>query len=298
MKLRLNIAAAFAVIYLVWGSTYLAIRVMVDSLPPLLSAGVRFLVAGLLMLAFALAHRHSLPKTVHDWRVIAATSALMLIGANGLVTWSEQWVVSNQAALIVATAALWMAYLGSLGDSGDKVSLLSVLGLLLGLAGVAVLVGDGLRLGSAPWYAYAALQVSAFLWALGSVISKRLVPSCSPLMAATQQTLLAGVVMTAMGLAAGDATRWAWEPRSLMALTYLIVFGTCIAYAVFLWLVHQVTPVQLGTYAFVNPAVAVLLGSWLLEEHLSQIQILGTVIIIASVALVTFANSGGTRKSA
>ncbi|MGQ0529409.1 MAG: EamA family transporter [Panacagrimonas sp.] len=284
-------------IYLVWGSTYLAIRIMVDALPALLSAGIRFLVAGLLMVGFALACRHALPKSRRDWYVIAATGALMLIGANGLVTWSEQWVVSNQAALIVATAALWIAYLGSLGASGSKVTLLSAVGLLFGLFGVAVLVGDGLRLGSAPWYAYAALQVSAFFWALGSVIAKRFATACSPLMTAAQQTLLAGAVMTVAGLAVGDANRWRWEPDAIAALAYLIVFGTCIAYAVFLWLVHQVTPVQLGTYAFVNPAVAVLLGSWLLDEHLSAIQMAGTTIIIGSVALVTIASPAPIRKT-
>ena len=269
---------------------------MVHSLPPVLSAGIRFLVAGALMLVFARICGHAFPSKSLEWRMIAITSTLMLIGANGLVTWSEQWVVSNQAALIVATAALWIAFLGGLGKFGNRVPPLSIAGLMLGLIGVVVLVGDGVSVGSAPWYAYAALQFSAFFWAAGSVISKRFATSCSPLMTATQQTLLAGVVMTAAGFAAGDADRWTWEPDALIALAYLIVFGTCIAYAVFLWLVHQVTPAQLGTYAFVNPAVAVLLGSWLLDEQLSRTQFVGTLIILGSVTLVTVASSETTRK--
>lgn len=297
-SIDLRIAMAFTVIYLVWGSTYLGIRLMVEHLPPFLSAGMRFLIAGMLMLAYARWKKYRMPTTLAEWRWLALVSVVMLVGANGLVTWSEQWVDSNQAALIVATSALWIAWLGTLGIQGQAVSRTTYTGLLVGFLGVTVLVGDGIKLGHAPWSAYAALMLSPLLWALGSIISKRRPLACNPFCSATAQTIVAGVVMTTGGLAAGEAERWSWEPSAFYAMAYLIVFGTCIAYACFFWLVHQVTPAQLGTYAYVNPAVAVLLGGWLLDEKLSPMQIAGTLIILGSVIVVSWFASRSRPKHA
>lgn len=285
------VVCAFAVVYLVWGSTYLGIRVMVEHLPPFLSAGVRFLMAGTLMLIYARWKRYRLPSTVAELRAIALVSLAMLVGANGLVTWSEQWVESNQAALIVATSALWIAWLGALGPKGEPVSTMTYAGLILGVSGVALLVGEGLELGHAPWFAYAALLLSPFLWAVGSIVSKRRPIACAPFANAAAQTIVAGTILTTIGLAAGEGDRWIWESSSIYALIYLMIFGTCLAYGCFFWLVHQVTPAQLGTYAYVNPAVAVLLGGWLLDEKLSTMQIAGTVIILGSVVIVSWASS-------
>lgn len=286
-----RIVAAFATVYLVWGSTYLAIRVVVGSLPPFLSAGLRFLVAGALMLAWALSRGQRLPTSRRDLLTLALTGTMMLAGANGLVTWAEQWVESNQAALIVATSALWLAWLGTMGAQGQRLSRWTVAGLLSGFLGVAVLVGDGLRFAHAPWTAYVALQASAFLWSLGSIVSKRRPAVSAPLISAAVQTLVAAAVLSTVGLSLGEAQAWSWEVRPLLALGYLIVFGSCIAYGCFFWLVHEVTPAQLGTYAYVNPAVAVLLGWWLLDEHLTGMQVAGTLIILASVILVTLTSS-------
>lgn len=289
-----QIVLALAIVYVVWGSTYLAIRVGVQALPPVLFAGIRFDIAGLLMLAFALSRGASLPRSRREWRVISISALLMLVGANGLVTWSEQWVESNQAALIVATSALWMAWIGSLGGAGDKLSALTLAGLLLGFAGVAVLVGGGLGAGSAPLLAYAALVVSPILWALGSIYSRRNPLACAPLMTAALQMCVTGLVQTALGLALGEAPRWQHDRDAYIALAYLVVFGSCIAYGAYFWLVHQISPAALGTYAYVNPAVAVLLGWWLLDEHLSGLQIAGTAVILTGVVLVTLA----TRRPA
>lgn len=284
-------------VYLVWGSTYLGIRLMVEHLPPFLSAGVRFLIAGSLMFGYARIKDYRMPATLGEWKWLALIASMMLVGANGLVTWSEQWVESNQAALIVATSALWIAWLGTLGNHGEAVSRSTYAGLLVGFAGVVVLVGDGLQLGHAPWFAYAALLCSPFLWALGSIISKRRRAVCHPFASATAQTIVAGIVMTAGGLLAGEARRWTWEPSALFAMAYLIIFGTCIAYACFFWLVHEVTPAQLGTYAYVNPAVAVILGGWLLDEKLSPMQIAGTFIILGSVVIVSWFASRARPKA-
>ncbi|MGQ0697231.1 MAG: EamA family transporter [Panacagrimonas sp.] len=293
-----RIIAAFATVYLLWGSTYLALRVMVEALPPFFSAGVRFLIAGLLMLAWALFHGARLPTSRRDWITLSLTGIMMLVGANGLVTWAEQWVVSNQAALIVATSALWLGWMGTMGTQGQGLSRWTVFGLIAGFLGVAVLVGDGLRFEHAPWTAYAALQVSAFLWSLGSITAKRRPTACTPFMSAAVQTLVAGVILTTLGLALGEHARWTWEARSLWALAYLIVFGSVIGYGCFQWLVHQVTPAQLGTYAYVNPAVAVLLGWWVLDEALTRMQIVGTLIILASVVVVTLSSSATRPRPA
>lgn len=286
----MQVAAAFAIVYVVWGSTYLAIRIGVQDLPPVLFAGVRFLLAAPLMFGYAWLRGARLPSSRRDWALIALTAVLMLVGGNGLVTWAEHWVESNQAALIIATSAIWMAGFGALGGRGDRLSWAAGTGLLLGLSGVALLVGSGLQMRSAPWFAYAALLAAPVLWAAGSVISRRYPLGCAPLMAAALQISITGLIMTALGLALGDAQRWTPTPESIGALVYLAVFGSCVAYGAYYWLVHEVTPAQLGTYAYVNPAIAVLLGWWLLDEVMKLPQIAGTLVILAGVVLVTLAS--------
>ncbi|TXH04531.1 MAG: EamA family transporter [Nevskiaceae bacterium] len=289
--LRTRVLLAFVIVYLVWGSTYLGIRVAVEAIPPALCAGLRFDVAGTLILLYALAQGHRLPQTRRDWFAIVFSGAMMLIGGNGLVTYSEQWVPSNQAALIVATGALWIAWFGTFGSRGETLRPLAIVGLLLGFAGVAVLVGGGLSARAAPPLAYAALLLAPVTWAIGSVYSRRHPVSNAPLISAAVQMLAAGLVMTALGLATGEHERLHWAPRAFFALGYLIVFGSCVAYAAYVWLVHQVTPAVLGTYAYVNPAVAVLLGWLLLGETLTPAQVVGTLIILAGVVTVTLASA-------
>lgn len=261
-----------------------------QTLPPWLFAGVRFLIAGSLMLAWARLRGAQWPAAARDWRTVALTAVLMLVGGNGLVTWSEQWVESNQAALLVATSALWIAWLGTWGARGERLNRLTLLGLGLGFGGVAVLVQSGLSLRVAPALAYAALSLAPLCWAAGSVWSRRSPVSCPPVMTAALQMLIAGVVLTAIGLALGESYHGEASTRSLLALAYLVVFGSCVAYGAYTFLVHAVPPAQLGTYAYVNPAVAVVLGWRLLDERLNQTQVLGTVIILAGVLLVTWAS--------
>ncbi|HUS23709.1 MAG TPA: EamA family transporter [Candidatus Binatia bacterium] len=285
-----QIVAAFAAVYVIWGSTYLAIRIGVRSEPPALFAGLRFLLAGVLMLAYAFWRGGTLPASARDWRSIAITGLLMLGGGNGLVTWAEQWIESNQAALMVASSALWLAGMGALGSRGEKVNALTVAGLLLGFGGVAVLVNIGVvhRLG--PPMAYAALLAAPLCWSLGSVWARRAPVGCTPAVTSALQMLMAGAFLCGVGLATGEAARWRGETQALWVLLYLSVFGSCVAYGAYFWLVHQVPPARLGTYAYVNPAVAVLLGWWFLDEHLNRSQVAGTLIILAGVVLVTWAS--------
>lgn len=283
-----KIILGFAVVYLVWGSTYLAIRIGVQHLPPALFAGVRFLVAGVLMLAYARWTGAGWPAGRQDWRNITVTALLMLVCGNGLVTWSEQWVESNQAALIVATSALWLAWVGTWGRQGEGLGPVTIAGLVFGFAGVAVLVGGGIRMQAAPPMAYGGLMLAPMAWAAGSVWSRRQPTSCPPAMTAALQTLIAGVVLSALGLTLGELPRWNWNREAMLALAYLVVFGSFLAYGAYFWLVHQVSPARLGTYAYVNPAVAVLLGWWILDEHLDRTQVLGTLVILAGVLLVSW----------
>lgn len=259
-------------------------------LPPALFAGVRFLAAGALMFAYAWWRGGRLPPTRAELGRVAVAGLLMLAGANGLVTFAEQWIESNQAALIVATAPLWLALVGTWGTRGESFSSLTLLGLLLGFGGVAVLVGSGVSARVGPPAAYLALSLAPVLWAIGTIYSRRRPVTCTAPMNAALQMLVAGAAMTVLGLALGDAQRWRWTPGSALALAYLAVLGSCLAYGAYSWLVHEVPPARLGTYAYVNPAVAVLLGWWVLGEVLGPLQVIGTLVILASVVLVTLAS--------
>ncbi|WP_093289040.1 EamA family transporter [Solimonas aquatica] len=277
---------AFATIYLVWGSTYLAIRIGVHEAPPMLLAGLRFALASPLMVAYALWRGDRFPRARRDYLIVASTGILMLVGGNGLVTWAEQWVASGQTALIVATSALWIAWFGSFGSKGVALNVVTVLGLLLGFAGVALLVGDGLHATAAPAAAYVALVISPIAWAAGSILSLRYPLSCGPMMAAALQSSVGAVVLCGAGLLHGDAQRWVWTPAVLGSVLYLAVFGSFVAYNAYYWLVHATTPAQLSTYAYVNPAVAVLLGWLILGERLSAMQLAGMAVILVSVLAV------------
>ena len=285
----LQIAIAFAIVYVVWGSTYLAIRIGVQSLPPALFASVRFLLAGVLMLLYAWVRGGRLPASRRDWLNLSVTGVLMLVAGNGCVTWAEQWIESNQAALIVATSALWLAWRGTFGPQGERLSGLTLLGLGLGFSGVAVLVQNGLSSRAAPLSAYSVLSLAPLAWAAGTIWARRAPVSCPPAMTAALQMLVAGAVFAVIGLAAGEAPRLKWSTEGALVVLYLALLGSCLAYSAYFWLVHQVPPATLGTYAYVNPAVAVVLGWWILDERLDASQVLGTAIILAGVVLVTWA---------
>ncbi len=284
---RLKVMAAFGAVYFVWGSTYLAIRIGVATLPPALFAGARFLAAGLLLAAYARLVGQRFPRQRAEWKTIAVTAVFLLVGANGLVVWGEQWVPSNQAALIVATTALWLAGLGALGPQGESFSRRRLAGLLTGFAGVAVLLWptDGFVL--THFNAQLAILFAALSWAAGSIYMKRRQPATPPLMAAAMQSLVGGVLLGLIGFADGETARWTWDVEALTALAYLIVFGSCLAYAAYVWLLHEVSPTALGTYAYVNPVVAVVLGGWWLGESLNAYQLAGMLVVLLGVVLVS-----------
>jgi drug/metabolite transporter (DMT)-like permease len=256
----------------------------VQQLPPALFAGARFVTAGILLALYARLRGPKFPTHLREWRTITITALFMLVGANGLVVWGEQWVPSNQAALIVATTALWLAGFGTLGAHGQKLSPRTVLGLAVGFFGVAMLLlpENGFTLDH--FWAQLAVLGACPLWAAGSMVAKRGHLTTPPLWS-RMQSLVPALSSAASDSAPGN--RALELVAQAMALRFLIVFGSCFAYAAYIWLLHEVSPAALGTYAYINPLVAVVLGWLVLQETLSAMQMAGTVVILIGVMLVS-----------
>lgn len=290
---RTKIVLAFFTLYVVWGSTYLAIRIGVHELPPALFAAARWLAAATAFALYARARGMAWPRGREEWRTLSVSGILLIVGGNGLVVWGEQWVPSNVAALIIATTALWIAGLGTLGARGDALAPRAVLGLVVGFAGVCLLLWPQAGAwsqgrGYTQMLGEAAVLAAALLWALGTLYARRRGVTTPPIMATAMQMAMGGGVLLIVGLALGEPARWTWNVAGMSALLYLTVFGS-LGFLAYTWLMHRTTPAKLGTYAYVNPALAVLLGWWLLDEALSMRQLIGTAIVIVGVGLVTSA---------
>lgn len=283
----MKLAAAFAVVYVVWSSTYLAIRIGVHALPPMLLAGLRFLSAGLLLYAAARALGQRPPAGRGDWLAIWVMGLLFVVLGNGLVTWAEQWVPSNQAALIVTSSALWIAWLGTLGPRGVSLPPRVKLGLLVGFTGAVIMLAPRAEFRAEHFSARLVLLLSTFCWGLGTAYRRHVDIRTPPLMFAALHMLAGGVLLLAWGLALGETARWQWTPAGLGALLYLTLFGSCLAYVCYIWLLDKTSPAMLGTVSYVNPALALLLGWWILDETLSPLQWLGIGVLFAGVLLVT-----------
>lgn len=274
------------IVYIVWGSTYLAIRVMVETVPPLLGAGVRFAVAGAVMLAVLSLHRRVRPTRAQLLSALAV--GLLLPGANAVVTVAEQEVPSNLAALLIASIPLWVLLMRS--AAGEPVSREGIVAVLVGFAGVALLLQPGEQTEGASLLALGACVFAAVMWASGSFASPRLKLPGDPLVASGWQMLLGGLVISAAGLAAGEAgdvDLEAFSLRSVAALLYLIVFGSWLAFTAYAWLLQNAPISRVATYAYVNPVVAIVLGYVILDEVVTAVTLVGAAIIVVSVALVT-----------
>jgi drug/metabolite transporter (DMT)-like permease len=296
---RGQIVAAFAAVYLVWGSTYLAIRFAIETLPPFLMGGVRFLVAGALLYAWCRARQNAPRPTARGWAWAALVGALMLGGGNGGVVWAETRVASGITALIVATVALWVVIVEWVRPGGKRPAPFVAAGVLLGLVGVGVLVGpQNIGVGGVDPVGALVLNGAALAWAIGTLLARDARMPKPTMLGAAMQMLCGGAVLVAAGLAAGEASRVdpaAFSATSLLALGYLIAFGSLVGYTAYIWLVAHVAPSQASTYAYVNPIVAVLLGWAIADEPVSARMIVASAIIVGAVALVTL---GQARKPA
>jgi drug/metabolite transporter (DMT)-like permease len=298
---RWQVWAGLATIYIVWGSTYLAIRVMVETVPPLLGAGLRFLLAGAMLLGTLAARRG--PAAVRISRPAVGASAvvgtLLLFGGNGLVTVAERHVPSGLAALLIASVPLWVVVLRALAR--DRASRAMLLGVLAGFAGVAILMLPGSRPSGASAGGALLCLLAAGCWASGSFASTRLPLPADPLISTGWQMVIGGALMTAIGLGAGEAAdvhAGQLSARSAWAFAYLVVAGSLLAFTAYAWLLQHAPISQVATYAYVNPVVAVVLGWVILGEDLTPATLLGAAVIVASVAWTVRPETGPPRARA
>ncbi|HTI69889.1 MAG TPA: drug/metabolite exporter YedA [Candidatus Limnocylindria bacterium] len=287
---------AFTSIYLIWGSTYLAIRIAVEAWPPFLMAGLRFLVAGAVLFAWLRLRGAAWPALVH-WRNSAVTGVLLLVGGNGLVTWAEKSVSSSTAALIVGTVPAWFALFEWMRPSGKRPAILTVIGITIGFTGVVLLVENSARHAQAGSFSYtgiAALFFSTVCWAGGSVFSKYSVRPASPYMASAMQMLVGGVALLGLSGLTGEARGFSFSQLSFpgwASFSYLVVAGSWIGFSAYAWLIRHASPAKVSTYAFVNPVVAVLLGTVFLGEKFTPSVLLSVVAVVTGVALITLSGS-------
>jgi drug/metabolite transporter (DMT)-like permease len=283
-----KIVAAFAAVYLIWGSTYLAIRFAIETIPPHLMASVRFLVAGAILYAWARARGAPRP-TFPNWRAAVIVGGLLLLGGNGAVVWAETRVPSGVTSLLVATVPIWMALLDVRSNGGRRPAPAVIGGLVLGLGGLALLLAPGRLAGRVDLLGAGALLVGSFSWAFGSILSRTAKLPKSGFLAAAMEMLAGGVWLLLFGLVTGQAgqlTMSALSAKSLASLAYLIVFGSLIGFTAYIWLLGATTASRVSTYAYVNPVVAVLLGWAFAGEAMTLRTMLASAVIVAAVALI------------
>jgi len=282
---------AFGIIYFVWGSTFLFIRIGVQELPPLLCAALRFLPAGLILFAWTALRGERIP-TLRQWRSATLLAMLIFVGDYGLLFWAEQRVPSGIAAVMLATIPAFMALSEISLLRTQRLTIRLALALLIGFAGVGVLVSRSLNLGGSPidTKGAIALILASMSWSVASVLSRRMPLPSSRAMSAGAQMLAGGVLLTLVAAAFGELRNLhlsAISGRTWFAIAYLIVFGSLIGFTAYVWLLHHESPTKVGTYAYVNPLVAVLLGYFAGGEPLGARTALGTLFVLISVIVIT-----------
>ncbi|MBP1692869.1 MAG: EamA family transporter [Chloroflexi bacterium] len=292
--MKSKIWAALIVVYIVWGSTYLAIRFAVESMPPFLMAGVRFLTAGVILFGWRRLAGDKRPLKI-EWRSAAIIGGLLLVGGNGNVVWAEQHVASGIAALIVGSAPLWMVAIDAVRPGGKKANFQTWAGVLIGFIGILVLINP-LEMLHNPQQVNTvgifSLLFGAFLWALGSLYSRNAALPESPLLGTGMEMLAGGVGFVILGTITNE---WAQvnlsavTARSIWGLLYLIIFGSLVGYSAYTWLLRNAPTPLVSTYAYVNPMVAILLGALFAGEALTLRILIAALIVISSVALINTA---------
>ena len=287
---RWQLAMAFAAVYIIWGSTYLGIRLAVESIPPFSMAGARALVAGALLYVWARGRGAVRPEVIH-WREAAIVGGFLLLGGNGLVSWAEQHVPSGVSALIVGSVPLWMVVLEWLWHSGPRPTVGIVFGLIVGFAGLGFLVapgslGDGARIN---FSGAIALLLAAFLWAIGSLYSRRAQLPSSQLLGAAMEMIAGGALLLVAGAALGEWKHFEFARvtmHSAVAWVYLSIVGSLIGFTAYVWLLKATTAARASTYAYVNPVVAVFLGWALAGEPITPRTMLAALAIIIAVVII------------
>jgi drug/metabolite transporter (DMT)-like permease len=283
---------AFAALYLIWGSTYLGIRFSIETIPPFLMAGTRFVLAG--MVIYGIAWSQGIGKsTWANWRTSLIIGACLLLGGNGGVTISEQFIDSGLAALIVAVVPIYIVLLGWITGMARRPTAVMWMGLAGGFLGVAVLFGPGLHVRSSagrnPAIGISILLVTSFIWSAGSLYSRVAKHAPSPFLTAAQQMICGGILLLIAGVVTGELPQF--HPTSISILSlfsfiYLVFIGAVVGYTAYIWLLRHCDPANVATYAYVNPIVAVLLGTFFAGETVTMRTLIAAALIIGSVALI------------
>lgn len=299
---RALVLAAFATVYIVWGSTYLAIRVAVETLPPFFMAACRFIIAGTLLILWLRLRGTPFPERSH-WLNATISGSLLLVGGNGLVVFAEQTVPSGLASLLVAFAPVWFALIDWLRPRGTRPKNRTVIGILVGFAGMVLLVMHGTPQDHGPSlnpWGVLALFVAGISWAAGSLYSKHTSKVDSPWMTAAMQMLSSGVVLMLLAVLAGEFAHLdlgSVSIRSLSSVLYLIVFGSWIGFSAYTWLLKVSKPANVATYAYVNPIIALFLGNVLLGEIITPRMLFAATVIITGVVIITLPKGAlGARR--
>ncbi len=284
---RTRVTIALAIVYLLWGSSYLATKVMVTDEPPLVAAGLRFTIAGVLLLAFA--WWRSGPPVINrvELRHLLIMGWLSVAFSNACNVIAMQYVQSNTSALLNASPSLWIAWLGSLGHRGSKLTGAMRVGLVTGLVGVVLVLSPsrGWEIGAFGWQLV--ILIACFSWSLGTIYYRNFGAANPPLMFTALQMFAGGIGLLIAAAVAGESLEVHWTGRGFVAFLWLTLMSSCLAYSAYSWLAVNTTPVVTGSYGYVNPAIAALLGWLALGERLSWLQITGMVVILIGTALVT-----------
>src|SRR5512135_1950965 len=292
--MKTKIWIALVALYIVWGSTYLAIRFSVETIPPFLHAALRFLISGAVLFIWRRAAGDPAP-TLSNWKSTALVGTALLLGGNGLVGWAEQSVPSGIAALMISTSPFWLVLFESLRAGGAKPTWQAILGLIAGFGGVFVLIGPAEFTGAKAGYdtfGIILLLFAPFFWSLGSIYARGADMPKSTLLSTGMEMLAGAVALFLVSTAKGELNGFSFGSvsiRSWLGLTYLITFGSLIGFVSYGWLLHNAPISLMSTYAYVNPVVAVLLGSWLAQEPLNGRIAVAAAIIIGSVILINSA---------
>jgi drug/metabolite transporter (DMT)-like permease len=284
---RSRVAVALAIIYFVWGTSYIATKVMVTDQPPLFSAGLRFTLAGILLTAFS-GIRYGRPNLARlELRHILVMAFLAVLFSNACHVIAMQYVQSNTAALLNATPALWIAWLGTFGPRRRPLSVAQKAGLFAGLAGVLLILSPrgGFQAAGLAWQGL--ILLGCLSWSLATIYHRNSAAANPPLMFVSLQMLAGGIGLLAVAPLSGEAFPFDWTPRAIAAFLFLTLASSCLAYAAYAWLTVHATPVIVGSYGYVCPAVAAAAGWLLLGETLIWVQIAGMGVILAGIALVT-----------
>jgi len=293
---------ALIAVYIVWGSTYLAIRFTIETIPPFISAGIRFLVSGIVLYLLCRARGDAAPKKV-EWRSASIIGLLLLLGGNGALVWAEQRIPSGIASLFIATIPIWMVLIDSLRPNGVRANWLTWLGVLVGFLGIALLAN--------PWQSHTAsppldpvgmlvLILAALFWSIGSLYSRNASLPSSSLMGTGMEMLVGSLGLFVFGTLIGEWNQFHLATislRSLGGLIYLILFGSFIGFVAYTWLLRNAPTPIVSTYAYVNPVVALFLGSVIVNEPLDGRDIISALIILSGVVLITTAKSLGMKKA-